>query len=108
MYAEEGVDAPVAPPHLDGDEPSGEVAHPRAAVTLYGGPGDVEFGDLGDQLERKFGLLPILVYDRDDLPVGEGADLVANLTLLIRKHLLQKIVVCAQRSGDVGYQSSSF
>src|ERR671920_1059630 len=90
---EEGIEAAVTPCLLYGHKTGGHVAYSRAAVALYRGARDVQLGDLGHQLERELGLVPVLVDYGDDLPVCEGADLVTYLTLLVRKELLDEVVV---------------
>ena len=96
MDPEERVQAPVTPRHLYGDEPRRDLAHARTSVLLDGGARDVQLGDLGHQLERELGLLPVVVYDRDDLGVGEGPYPVPDLPLLIREQLVEQVVVGPQ------------
>ena len=48
-----------------------QTGQPRAAVSLDGGAGDPELGELGHQLERELGPLPVLVDDRQHLVIGE-------------------------------------
>jgi hypothetical protein len=99
---EEGVEAPVPPRHLYRDEPGRHVAHPRTAVALDGPARDVQLRDLGHQLERELGLLPVLVDDRDDLGVRERPNPVPDLALLVREKVVQNVVVGPQRPGNVG------
>src|SRR5215212_9709414 len=101
MDAEERVKAPVPPRHLDGDEPGSDLAHAGTAVLLDGGARYVQSRNLGHELERELGLLPVLVYDRDDLGVGEGPDPVPDLSLLIGEQLVEQVVVGPQRPGYV-------
>src|SRR5829696_2871752 len=83
MDPEERIEAPIPPRHLDSHEPGRNLAHPRTPVLLDRATRYVQCGDLGHELERELGLLPVLVYYRDDLGVGEGPYPVPDLSLLV-------------------------
>jgi hypothetical protein len=108
VHAVEGVQATVPAGQLDGHEARGDLAHPGAAVALYGAARDVQRGYSGDQSEGELGTLPVVVDHGDDIPVGEGAYPVPDLLLLVGQELLNEVVVGAKRSANVGQQRLSF
>src|SRR5437764_415244 len=53
---------------------SNKHKNPGAAVAFDGATHDVQPGELGDNLERELGPLPILADDQDDLLLAKSAD----------------------------------
>jgi hypothetical protein len=102
MDPEECVEATVPTRHLYSDEPGSDLAHARTPVLLDGATRYVQGGDLGYELERKLGLLPVFVDYRDDLGVSESPNPVPDRTLLVSEQLVEQVVVSPQRPGDVG------
>ena len=72
--------------------------------TILGARGRVSV--IGLLVVCSLGLLPVLVYYRDNLGVGERADLVPDLPLLVRQQIVDHVVVRPERTGDVGDQRS--
>src|SRR5918998_1802521 len=99
---EERVQAPVPARHLYRHEPSRKLAHPGTPVALYRATRYPQLGDLRNQLERKLSLLPVLVDHGYDLGVRERPHPVADRALLIRKQLVEQVIVGPERPGNVG------
>src|SRR5579859_5961205 len=91
----------ASPRQLQRDEAGRDGAHPWATVALEAAAGDVESGQLGNQLKGKLGALPVAVDDGNHLAVAESADLVAYLALLRAEEVVHVIIVGAERGGDV-------
>jgi hypothetical protein len=55
--------------------------------------GQAEHRDLGDELERELGPLPVVVGDRRDLARAEGAQPVADLAVGVGQQLVHEVEV---------------
>jgi hypothetical protein len=82
MDAEEGGDRTVDPRQFQRDETRQQRTAAGAAKPFIADAGDVQFLDLGDQIEGEITFGPIFLDDRRDLDLGEGADAVEDRPLV--------------------------
>src|SRR5713101_4374816 len=75
------------------NEAGGYGAHTGTAEALDATAGDFEGANLGNQPERNVRMLPIVVDDRDDLPVTEGTHFVSNAAFLLSEEFINQIEI---------------
>src|SRR4051812_4717028 len=93
MYGEERGQSAVPTGQLPAYQAGRGGTNTRTAIAFDGRARDVEGCDLGEQLERELLSLPVTVNNRDDIPVAEGADPVADVTLLFCQEIVEQEVV---------------
>jgi len=82
---------------------SEEPAYPQAHKPRIG-----DLGGLGNHPRQDLGPLPILADERDDLFLAKSAYPVVDLALLVRRQLLDPVVVSPQGRGHINHRPILF